>query len=88
MAPLGTLENPFELIRRKLRAVPDFSPGPLDCVLCGKRMGTMREAVVREDTDNMPLCQQCFELVLKAAQSADHTKLADDSLNDFHRHLA
>lgn len=89
MAPLGTLENSFKRIRRKLRAVPDFDPGPLDCVLCGKRVGTEREAIIREETDNMPLCQSCFELMLKkAAQSAEHMKLADDSLNDFHRHLA
>ncbi len=89
MNPQGSLATLFDRICRKLCIPNVLSPGPFDCALCGKRVATMRKAVKREETDGVPLCQSCFELVLKkAAQTPEYGRLMHDSINDYDEHLA
>ncbi len=74
MDPQGTLV--LNRIRRILR-VRVFNLGLLDCGLCGERVATMGEVIMREQTDGVPLCQSCFQLLLKeAAQTLKYRKLA------------
>ena len=80
MDPHGTLANLFDRIRRKLQIPHVFNPGLLDCTFCGKRVATMREVSTHEETDGVPLCQSCFELVLK--KSAE-----DFPVNNFDEYL-
>jgi len=88
MEPQGTLENLFDRIRRKLGILHVFNPGLLDCALCGKRVATMPEGPISEETDGVPLCRSCFELVLKkAAQAPEYRRLMHDSLNSFDEYL-
>ena len=67
MEPRRALENLFDRIRRKLGI---FNPALLKCSLCGKRVAAMRKAIMREETDGVPLCQSCFELMLQKAAQA------------------
>jgi hypothetical protein len=73
----GTRENLFARIRRKLRILHVFNPSLLDCALCGKRVATMIEVLMREESDVVPICPSCFKLMLKkAAQTPEYRKLA------------
>jgi hypothetical protein len=77
MEPRGTLENLFYRIRRNLGSLDVLSPGLLNCALCKKPVATTREAIMREESDGVTLCQSCFELMLqKAAQTPKYRKLA------------
>ncbi|MGA2380528.1 MAG: hypothetical protein ABSG85_14595 [Spirochaetia bacterium] len=88
MDPHGTLANLFDRIRRKLQIPHVFNPGLLDCALCGKRVATMHEQIMHKETDGVPLCRSCFELVLKkAAQAPEYRRLMHDSLNSFDEYL-
>ncbi len=59
----GTLANVFARIRRKLLIF--LNPGRRNCALCGKRLPTMHEEI--RETNGMPICRSCFELILKKA---------------------
>jgi hypothetical protein len=81
MDPRGTLEN-LDRICRKLRILGAhvFNPGLLNCAHCGKRVATIREVIMHEETDGVRLCRSCFELVLK--------KWAEDfPVNNFDEYL-
>ena len=89
MGPQGTRGNLFARIRRKLRILNVFSSDRLDCAQCGKRVATMHEVIMREETDGVALCQSCFELILKnAAQTSEYGKIAYGSLSNLDEHLA
>jgi hypothetical protein len=80
MDPQSTLENPFVRILRNLGILRAFSPGLLDCALCGRRTADVHKAAMRED--GAPLCQSCFALMLKKAAQTPHAeRSSNDSLN-------
>ena len=67
MGPRGTCQTLFSRIRRQLRIPRVISARLLDCALCGTRVATRDEAIIRERAEGVPLCQSCFELMLKKA---------------------
>ena len=89
MGPQGTCENLFARIRKKLRKLHVFNSYLLYCAQCGKRVATIHQAILREETDGVALCQSCFELILKnAAQTPEYGEIAYDSLDDLDEHFA
>jgi hypothetical protein len=79
----GALKGLFDRIRRKLH-----DRRPIYCALCGSVVRG-HGGDTRRTIDGTPLCQSCFELVLKkAAQLPEQRSLAHDAPHNSDAHLA